>query len=167
MPEIEPYLADDGVTRVSPPSPRTALFWDGTHWHVPRVDDEGRVQVRGEDQLFSYDQALVNRRQAVISGANGFLDSNSPPAGQIWRVANIAVLDATSPTTGHTYDLRRAGVNHTWYGVTAAMGVNVASFFHGDLWLDPGDVLRIWFWGSLVGDTCRIDLLGYQMTLEV
>ena len=114
----------------SPPSPRAALFWNGTAWHWALVDAAGHLQidtvtsalpagaataaaqalalaqlqliedmrdalqsvgtdrliVRGEDQLVSWTRPLVNRVFGAISGANGYKDSGTPPAGQVWKV---------------------------------------------------------------------------------
>ncbi len=166
MPEIEPFLADDGVTRVSPPSPRTALFWDGTHWHVPRVDDHGRVQVRGEDQLFSLKGLLVSRRAAVISGAGGFVDSATCPANEIWIVTTISVSDDTSPTTEHYADNRHPWATARINTDTQAFAAGQRSEWSGHTYLGHNGTIRANFVGGLAGDTCTVDLTGFIMTEE-
>ncbi len=44
MPLIEPHL-DDGANKVSPPEPRSALFFDGTNWRVARVSATGYLEI--------------------------------------------------------------------------------------------------------------------------
>jgi len=165
MPNIEPHL-NDALNPVSPPEPRTALFWDGTHWHVPRVDDHGRVQVRGEDQLHSFLAVAGLARSAVISGAGGFVDSLPCLAGEIWHITNITAYDATSPTTQHTFILRHGGVDFEIDTEVAAIAAWQTTHYHGHVWLDENDTIRVYFIGGLVGDTCHVILTGHSMTLE-
>jgi len=143
------------------------LFWDGSHWHYALVDTDGRLRVRGEDQLYSHHDALFNYRTGAISGAGGYLDSNTPPAGYIWKVTNISCMDATSATTEHRYTVFRAPNDYRFDTVIAAMAAGVYSHHHGEVYLHPGDVIRMWFIGGLAGDTLHVFLTGTIMTLEV
>jgi len=125
-----------------------------------------RLIVRGEDQLHSYDAPLGTLKGGVVSGADGYYDSNSPPAGGVWVVTNIRAVDATTATTFHAYILRRGGVDYRFDRVTAAMASNEPSFYHGWIWMEEGDVIRVSFWGSLAGDWCEIVLVGHGMDKE-
>jgi len=125
-----------------------------------------RLKVRGEDQLWNYAGSLANFREAVISGANGYVESNTPPATQVWCVQHIVTKDATSPTTAHAVRYNRGGAVSNIDLQTAAFAANQQAFFHQPVYLDPGDVFRVLFTGALAGDACRVDLQGSIMTLE-
>jgi len=125
-----------------------------------------RLIVRGEDQLFSYRESLLDRATGLVSGADGFFDSNGPAAGTIWKITNIRVVDVTSPTTQHNYLARGGGIDRQFGQEILAFGAGANSHYHGEIWLDPDDVVRVYFIGSLANDTCYIDLTGYQMTVE-
>ena len=122
--------------------------------------------MRGENQLFSYKEPLFDYREAVVSSADGYLDSNSPGAGLIWKVTNIRSTDNTTATTDHRHHARHAGTSYPFHGVLAPLAVGQGAFYHGELWLEAGDFIRVHFIGSAAADTCRIDLTGYVMTKE-
>lgn len=126
-----------------------------------------RLIVRGENQLFSFAGKLLSRSDVVVSGAGGYGDSASPPANRVWVVTNIAASDRTSPTTQHTHVLQDGLLVSTFYREVQAFAATDVSIWGGHVYLVEGDVIRIYFAGSLVGDTVRIDLTGYTMTLEV
>ncbi|GAJ19150.1 unnamed protein product, partial [marine sediment metagenome] len=90
---------DGKVTPKRMPSPRTALGYDGTDFHALKVDSKRRLSVRGEDQLFSYKEPLLNTRNAAISGADGYSNSNTVSEGEVWVVTSVSAIDMTSPTT--------------------------------------------------------------------
>ena len=165
MPAILPNLSDIGIP-IDPPDPHSALFFDGTQWRVARVDDHGRVQVRGEDQIHSFAGVLAEDRLVIISGAGGYGDSDPCTAGEIWHVTNITAMNVTSPTTEITMDLRHDGVLYTFHWEAAAMAALKPWVWKGDLWLDPDDTVRAWFTGGLAGDSVRVRLVGEIMTLE-
>jgi len=165
MPLIEPHV-DDLDNSVSPPSPRSALFFDGTNWRVPRVDTHGRVQVRGEDQLFTFKESLASTRTAAISGADGFIDSVGPVAGLVWKVTNVRSINKTSPTTRHHYYMMEGGVHFGLNEVVAALAAGDPAFYNGEVWLEPGQTVRVYFTGGLVADQCQVDLTGCTMTKE-
>ena len=126
-----------------------------------------RLKVRGEDQLFSFKGVLANTRNAVIFGANGYVDSQPVPANTIWCVTNFKAFNNTSPTTAHIYELNHDGARYGFGDEVAAFAAGDPSYWSGFLWLDPSDTIRVYFTGGLVGDTCYIVLTGYIMTLEV
>ena len=193
-----------------PPSPRAAVFWNGTAWQWALVDAAGHLQldvvtsglpagaataaaqalalaqlqliedmrdalqsvatdrliVRGEDQLFSYKGTLHEFRAAAISGADGYVDSQPAPAGEIWVVTNIVARDRTTATTEHEHQLFHDGGEVRFGHVLAAMAADIFSYWSGWIWLDPSDTIRVYFLGGLAGDTCHVHLTGYIMTLE-
>lgn len=232
MPEVHPLLDALGGS-MGPPEPRTALFWDGTHWHFALVDAAGHLQVdtvtsalpagaateatlatlateatlaafaaagataanqalilaqlqliedmrdalqsvatdrlivRGEDQLFSFKGVLADDRSAAVSGADGWLDSPTVPAGEIWVVTAGLAMDWTTPTTRHMWYNRHDGADYKFTDLAGAFTGGFGSEWEGHIYLDPSDTIRVTFLGSLVGDNCQIVLNGYIMTLEV
>jgi len=128
--------------------------------------DTDRLIVRGEDQLFSIDGVVWKTRDAVISGANGYIDSDAVPAGKIWIITTIKILDLTSPTTLHYFNVKHEGTVYGFYSVEQAFGAGDPSYFKGQVYLTAGDTFRFNFTGGLVGDRCYTWIGGYQMTAE-
>jgi len=125
-----------------------------------------RLIVRGEDQLFSFKGVLGITGEAVISGANGYIESIAVPAGEIWVVSTILARDNTSPTTRIILVNRHDGASITVNDEIRAFGALDWSVWGGHTYMDQGDVVRASFIGGQAGDTCRIDVSGYRMTVE-
>lgn len=131
-----------------------------------QTDADGRLIVRGQDQLFSFKRTLASYREGIVSDAGGWMLSHSPDEGYAWIVTNIAATDRTNATTEQDYSLIAAmGTTH-FYRVTEAIPAATPMHWGGHLYLEHDDVVRVYFIGSLAGDTCRIELSGYEMTLE-
>jgi len=156
------YIIPEGA-----PMPRAMLGWDGADYRVPRMRADGALQVRGEDQLFSFKGVLVETRTAVVSGASGYIESIVVPAGEVWVVTTLAARDSTSPITSIYFQARHDGVNVEVYSEWGAFVAYQSAVWSGHTYLDPGDTIRVGFAGSLVGDSCILDITGYRMTLEV
>lgn len=165
MPLIEPHL-DDALNTVSPPEPRSLLFFDGTNWRVARVDTHGRVQVRGEDQLFSFHDTLQVRVFGVISGAGGYVRTGLVPAGEIWVVTHVQGLDVTSAVTAISADRLIAAAAYTFATETRAIAAGERVAWLTEVYCREDDRVELWFTGALAGDTCELVVLGYVMTLE-
>lgn len=125
------------------------------------------LQVRGEDQLFSFHSVLGIWRSAAISGAGGFVASITVPAGEIWVVTAVAAFDNTSPVTRIDLYNLHDGVVVLFESVTRAFVAAEPLTWSGKVTLDFGDAIRAYFVGGLAGDTCHIHVCGYRMTLEV
>ena len=151
----------------NPPSPRTPLFWTGVAWLRALVDAAGRLQVRGEDQLFSYLGVLAETRELFISGAGGYVESPGVPAGEIWVVTTVSACDATTGVSSIWIANRHDGVNVDIQVETRAFAIWDRSNWAGHTCLDYDDTIRAYFTGGLAGDTCRICITGHRMTLEV
>ncbi len=158
MPEILP----DHV-----PSPRTPLVWDGTRYRAVRGHTDGTVQVRGENQLFSFESPLLRRIITAISGADGYIDSVTPGDGRVWEITNVVAQDRTSPTTRHAYIQVRGAIEAMFYDQVQAFGTFGLSHWHGHVWLEHDDVIRVYFDGALAGDSCLVDVTGYQFHKEI
>jgi len=124
------------------------------------------LQVRGQNQLFSYKGSLGAITTTVISGTNGYCWSAQVPADEIWHVTNVSTTDQTSPTTLHEHRAYVAYVGHYFGQVRAAIPANERVHWSGSLWLDPLQQIRTYFAGGVIGDTCEIILTGSIMTLE-
>lgn len=154
------------VTPKRLPLPRTMLGFDGTDFVALKTDADGRLIVRGEDQLFNIEEVVAEYTSGAISGAEGFFASAPVPAGRYWVITNVRMADETTATTVHTLSIRHAGTD-TYFGQnTAAFGANVASVWGGHIYLAATDVIRVWFAGGLVADTCHVWITGYQMDIE-
>lgn len=125
-----------------------------------------RLKVRGEDQLFSFNDTLLSTKSETISGANGWIRSHTPPANHIWAITNICTKDITSPTTKTLMALLRDVTAVIFHEHFFDVPANVRVCVHSHQFLTPGDVVETYLVGSLAGDTCLIELTGYDMTRE-
>lgn len=125
-----------------------------------------RLIVRGEDQLHSYKKPLSSRNVGVISGANGYLDSNTPDVGLVWHVTHVGARDNTSPPTALLLALSINGTFSEVANDVRAIAAQETLTSKVDLWLEPNHFIRAVFAGSLVDDQCVIDLSGEVLTKE-
>ena len=123
--------------------------------------------VRGENQLFSYKGYLNKTRSMTVSAANGYANSNTGVAGEIWVFTNVASRLAERATTEHRYLQARTGEEYAVGYDLRAINANEWGYWHGWVFLEEGDWFRTYFIGAQAGDTCTIQLTGYIMTLEV
>jgi len=128
--------------------------------------DSDRLLTRGQDQLFSYKGTLAQARAATVSGANGYVESLSPPEGEIWCLANIAALLTERATTTHKYRFWHNSYSFMLQDIVASIAAATATNRIITLFLHHNDTIRVWFMGSQTGDTGRVDLTGYIMTPE-
>ena len=165
----------------------TLLGFDGANFHAVKVDTDGKLQVdvlttglptgaataanqttllgKITDQLPSYLGMLAERTVATISGAGGYIVSGAVPAGEVWHVTIMQAADNTSASTRTRWILSHNAVLLVVGEEHSALPRYQAAFWYGDLWLEPGDVMRVYYEGALAGDSCEVVLLGYRMTL--
>lgn len=125
-----------------------------------------KLLVRGKDQLFSYKDKLISTRTATISGANGYVESSAPPAGEVWCVQRVSAKDATTATTAHSLRHNSGGTIVTFDDRIAALALNVFSHGAEIVYLEAGDVVRVAFTGGAAADLCTVTLVGNTMTKE-
>jgi len=125
-----------------------------------------RLIVRGDDQVVSIKSRLAPRVNGALSGADGFIDSSTPPAGEYWHITYIAVADTTSPTTGMRVQMQIPGAIQDIREEIAARAADECFGFPCELWLANPDAIRAYFAGGQAGDTVRIGLFGHRMTVE-
>jgi len=145
----------------------TLLGFDGTNFSALLIDTSGRLKVRGEDQLISYQGSVANRSLGVPSGAGGYRESATPPAGTVWVITHVTGGDDTTATTKHQYRLRRGGADLVVYETIAAFAIGQKSSLSSRIYMIPGDTLRLHLTGSLVADSCVLDIHGHSMTIAV
>ncbi len=149
-----------------PPSPRTALFWDGTRWGCAIVDAAGRIRVRGEDQLFSLRGVVAKIVSTAVSGADGYIESPAVPANRFWVITTIVAHSRDRAVTRIHFNSHHDGVGYYLASWFEAIGVEDERYWSGHTVLDAGDTIRAYFTGVLAADRARLWITGYEMTLE-
>lgn len=157
MPEILPEHV---------PSPRTLLAWNGTAYRPITIDAAGRVQVRGEDQVFSFKGVLADHTSTASLGADGRTASTAVPVGTIWKVTNIAVTNWNRAITRLEFILVHDAVWYRFAEYNIARAAQEFAFWNGEIYADPDDRIYAQVFGSLVDDALVMDITGYTMTLE-
>lgn len=123
--------------------------------------------VRGEDQLFSFLDALAYGIGGAVSGAGGMIESAAVPAGEIWVVTHLSAWDTTSATTAHRYEFNRGGTLTEIAFMSEARPAYSTSSIATHIYMKAGDKIRFGFVGSLAGDVVGGFIHGYSMTKEV
>ena len=169
------HLQIDVLTSALPAGAATAANQDTEITALQLIDNlynalqsvaTDRLRVRGENQLFSFKGVLCVARASGISGAGGYGDSDAVPAGEIWVVTTVSAGDSSSATTQHRFFNRHDGTDARFYTRVATIPAAEHSTWGGLTTLDEGDIVRAYFIGGLAGDTVRVELTGYRMTLE-
>ena len=171
--DVDGHLQVDALSTALAPDAATATNQATEIASLQLIDDlrdalqsvaVDRLRVTGADQLISYKGSVLAKRLAAISGVGGYLETAAVTAGEVWKVTNLMARDRTTSTTIHTYQVFRGA---TYYMIGEARGSFAAltpTFWRGEVWLDAGDTVRVFFTGGAAGDSCEIDLAGYRMT---
>lgn len=123
-------------------------------------------QVRGEDQLLSFEQVVTKAVSATISGANGYVDTPAVPAGKVWKITTICARDDDTAPTAMRMTNYHDGTAYMVESIRDGHGIGLWRCWSGETWLDASDLIRVWFVGGAVSDNCRIEITGLQMTKE-
>ena len=132
----------------------------------PRVDASGRASVRGEDQLFSFRDVLAVRTHGNPPSADSYIASPAVPAGQVWVVTAITVVDLDRALTAVGFVLYHNDVDYTFGSVNRAIAARESVPWSGHVYLDAGDTIQGYMGGCQAGDNCWIRCVGYRMTAE-
>jgi len=124
------------------------------------------LQVRGEDQLFSFKGALAAHASGLISGANGYIESPAVPAGQIWKVTGVAAYLGPRASTRFSLMNFHNAVAYAFHADYRTIAAAEICSWSGEQWLDPGDTICAYFTGAVAADGAGIWLTGHVMTLE-
>lgn len=126
-----------------------------------------RLQVRGENQLFSYKGNLVDRVEELNASApDHYMAGASPPAGEVWVVTTATAFDLTSGCTEARVYVTIDGVGVKMADAVPAVA-GQAACWSGHVFLEPGDHVDAAFIGCTAGDDVYLEVSGYKMTLEV
>jgi len=125
-----------------------------------------RVKVRGENQLFSFKGVLVDYVWDIISGVDGYRESNVVPAGEVWVVTTICGSEVVRPTTAMLFGVNHDGGFYMAGIETRAIGTDEHVCWSGHMYLDAADYVRVYFIGGQAGDGTRVYVTGYRMTAE-
>lgn len=125
-----------------------------------------QLQVRGKDQLFSIKGVLAKAASGNPSANNGFLSSPAVPAGEYWTVTTIAAGDATRALTRMLMMNIHDAVGYQINDDVRAFAPAESSTWTGFTFLDPGDKIYVYYYGSLAADTVYLELTGFRTTLE-
>lgn len=125
-----------------------------------------RFLTRGMDQLFSFAGVLAIARTTGLSANDGFINTGSVPAGQIWIITAVHARNNARPTTECHLILRHNAVSYHFQEVVAALAQGQGTPWAGYIQADQDDQIRFESIGGLNGDSCTLELLGHIMTLE-
>lgn len=128
--------------------------------------DTDQILVRGMDQLYSVKDVLGVRRDAALSGNDGYIASTPATAGEIWKVTSISGVNRARATTGHRLIFMHLGSSIYLGDDLIARDADVRSRNLCEIWMAPTDTIRCYFSGGLANDACRLALAGHRLTLE-
>lgn len=125
-----------------------------------------RLQVRGEDQLFSLkDNLLLTYTYTMPGDGNYSHDTGTVPAGEFWVVTNIYGSNDTTVATRVVASVVSGGTTHTLKQVASPV-VREGISWQGKVVLKEDDKIRVRWIGNANGDGVSLTIVGYPMTAE-
>ncbi|MCK4297883.1 MAG: hypothetical protein KAX80_00035 [Planctomycetes bacterium] len=125
-----------------------------------------RLQVRGEDQLFSFKESYQEHVfEAAVAAGDHFIQGAVVPAGEVWVCTQISahtdndVCDSILMgyfEGGNLYRPRQAPFP----------GKQESVFLSTELVMPPGAFIRCYFYNCVAGIHIHGYFLGYKMTVE-
>ncbi len=157
MPEVLP----DHVA-----SPRTPLVWDGTRYRAVRGHTDGTLQVRGEDQLVSIQDAIVGHAEDLTAAAgDNYLGPGAVGAGVYWVITSLTGRDSTNICGYIRFLVIRAG-DFLYLKSGDHTDVDLTIDWQGWIVLEEGDALTAMFTGVTLNDNIYFDWFGHVITRE-
>jgi len=176
------------VTPKEAPDPRSILGYDGSNFFVIKTDSDGhlqvdvleidvlaaalqsvatdRFQVRGEDQLHSYEDTLQIYVTGELPIDDGWLATDPVPAADVWVITNIQLENATTSVNSARV-VRWIGATPYYFGcLTRDIPFGEIVCWCGWQWAKDGHVITGQFVGGKTGDVCRMWITGHIMTKE-
>jgi len=148
------------------PAPNAPIIWDGTDWRAIAGDTAGRVQVRGEDQLFSYKDRYAEEKSNINAAAGpNSLEASNVPAGEVWFVQAVSMLNRNTAATNVYAEARAPGAGVRFF-LDDSLVADVVTLWNGLILLKAGDHIRVHWEGCSAGDELYMWVHGYKMTLE-
>jgi len=148
------------------PSPRTPVGWDGTRYQAFRIHTDGTVQVRGEDQLFSYKDKL-QWSEGYGAPADGSYDRNSPavPDGEVWVVTAAMGYNHSGPGLYTRLSVIDPPTER-FVAIVSGPAQYVPILLQGWVVLTYQDYMRFRYAGVLAGHLLNSALFGWKFTKE-
>lgn len=125
-----------------------------------------RLRVRGENQLFSLEDAQYSEKWGTLAAANWYIDTAAVPAGKVWVITTICTLNNSRATTNQSAMIVSGAGSYRIAHETRAFGVGDGLAWSGHIYLRAAAYVRVYFIGGVVGDSVRVYLTGYLMTKE-
>jgi len=124
------------------------------------------LQVRGEDQLFTYKGQYLERKEDLAAGAGtNALTSTVVPAGEVWLLTHACMYNNTSACTEYRFNLFDS-VNVYYFENLLAPVARQMLPLSGVHVLVEGDSFQAKFFGCTAGDSIYASFNGYRMTVE-
>ena len=125
-----------------------------------------RLQVRGEDQLFTFKEVLTKSATDTVTGDDGWVQSPPVPAGQLWVVTTVYAADNDRAIAGLKFGNRHDGSNIFFFETVQPILIRTGVGWAGHTILDPADTIIAYYHGALDADNAPLFITGYIMTLE-
>ena len=124
------------------------------------------LQVRGEDQLFSY-KSDYNERILEGDATAGFnsLYGSAVPAGEIWVVTTLVTYNDKTACSTVDVGKQESGIDYIAKTIISAE-VREACCWAGHIYLASGNKVWARFGGCNIGDDLYFYAMGYKMSKE-
>ena len=131
-----------------------------------QTDADGRLIVRGEDQVFSYKEAYCERIPLADVAAGSFtLEGSVVTDGEVWVVTQIVAFVIGSVVTRITLQ-REHGEDLPWFKNLMAPPAWEGINWQGWAPLEYPNRISAYFEGCAQDDDLFLDIMGFKMTKE-
>lgn len=116
------------------------------------------------EKLFGFESVVNKVKQAAVNATSFTLYSDSVPAGKIWKITYVSARNlsgdiATRYNFSIVHDDTSIVVKYKVGSIPRHETVEVA----GEFYLNAGDCISVYLVGVGIGETCEINIFGYEM----
>ena len=116
------------------------------------------------EKLFGFESVINKTKNADADAANFHLASDAVPTGKIWKITYVAAWNEDGNVgTGIILDVYHDATLTRFYREVAAVTKYVTANKLVEFYLDAGDYIEATFITVTIGNTCYLNIFGYEM----
>lgn len=116
------------------------------------------------EKQFGIESVINKTKVADADAATFLLNSDDVPAGKIWKITHLfAINEDGDIATYFKFSVFSNSTESNIYFKMGATALLVGIDKHVELYLDADDYIRATFSGVGIGETCQLNIFGYEM----
>jgi len=125
-----------------------------------KLDSEHRMLAR---TLSSVSNIITERYYQQATSNHALVNIAAVPAGKYWCINNVIAWNGTRLTPWIYFLKFHIDISY-YFDLFKDIPMDFVCRWNGELWLDEGDFLRFYFYGSLIGDWINVYVHGKEIS---